>query len=621
MASNRTSGFDLLIQISEAELNNQVVLAFAKGLPLDKTMSDTSELLLPPSLQVPIDVLGITGNLDLNFQTPIVALDEPSPQVRFTIPFTESSLEILTAPPFSNLKGVIAHLAGTIVVMDAVRMRTVGGTQQAVMDFTAGAPAVLLSFDAKTAKLLEPALQRLKTTLPTAQSQMAAAVRQRLVTGVGRIPLSLRIPVADDSDPLTPFSLEVTTVNDATAADRDALTFGVRTSATSQGDIQSVTQSFIPAGSPALLMMSNSFLLSSVVRPRLAARLGLQVTDFDAPLRLNHAVPAPGGQGTLTDLEARVEDNHIRIDGRSTKSGTGWSAVATFTFFLELSLSGGVIQITASTPSVEVDVSFEWWVWLTAIALGALFGGIVGAVIGAIIPVIGSAIAEGIAEKKASKALSGTISSIPPVPLGPIGSALTVASLVLDDLEISGPILYASLPAAPVPRLDLAAAWEVLEKGQAQPILGPDLASCLEFAVSRRCTIEASPHLAAFPVVYQWTLAGTALQEGDGTLQLAGGALSYHLSGSQLVLETKMGKAITCELCVSAIDAKNRQLSTCITLEKDATEITCGPGKKLFPLPSLKIIPCDPSIAIATPELVLSSIVQEHLVHAFEAAF
>lgn len=423
MALDRTSGFDMLVQISETEINAQLAAAFASG------------AVFPSALSTPVNAFGVTGALDLNFGTPIADLDRPRPQMGISVPFTGSQLEI-TAP----VAVTIAPLTGTIVIVDAVQMRAASGTQQAVLDFNAGAPTVTVSFDAATASLLTPILAGLGVTIAMAQNQLATVVQQRLATDIQRVPITPAIPVADDSDPITPFAIEVTTINDNSAADRDALVFGLRTDASSGGNINGVTQNFIPAGSPAMVMMSNFWLLARVIRPQLAAALGRPVTDFDTPLRLNRSIPAPGGEGRLTNLEARIEGNRIRIDGRATASGTGWSAVATFRFFISLSLADGAIQITASVPVIDADVDLEWWVWLASAFLGGLFGGIVGAIVGAIVPAIVESIVEGMAERMATDAFNNATSTIPPIPLGPIGAGLTLTSILLDDLELRGPI-------------------------------------------------------------------------------------------------------------------------------------------------------------------------------------
>ena len=85
MALDRTSGFDMLVQISETELNNQLATAFLAGGTF------------PPAISAPINAGGVTGTADLNFNTPVADLDRPRPQMGLTIPFANSQLRI-TAP-------------------------------------------------------------------------------------------------------------------------------------------------------------------------------------------------------------------------------------------------------------------------------------------------------------------------------------------------------------------------------------------------------------------------------------------------------------------------------------------------------------------------------------------
>lgn len=731
MAQDRTAGFDLLIQISEGELNAQVAAAFAAG------------ALFPTSFSTPVAAMGVTGRIDLNLNTPVVDLDRPRPQMGFTVPFANSQFEI-TAP----LALTLAPLAGTLVIVDAVQMRNAPGTQQAVLDFTAGAPNVTVSFDAATRAMLTPLLATVGATVAQAETEFANQVRNQLVTGVQRLPLTPPIAVANDSDPLTPFSIDVTTVNDTSSADRDALTFGVRTASTSGGNINAVTGSFIPGGGQALLMLSNTWLLAQVIRPRLATSMGRPVTDFDLPCRLNRSVPAPGGRGTLTNLEARVVGNRIRVDGRATASDTGWSAVSTFSFFIDLALVGGSITVSSSTPQVNTSVSLEWWVWLLSIGLGGLFGGIIGAIVGAIVPAVVEAVAEGIADDMLGTAITNAVGAIPSLPLGPIGSGITLTNLILDDLELRGPIQRALAlpiksqgsyvsgggftidlddgvvhgansnsakidldwdPAAgldarntsgfsvsgssfsaltpvqlrgmglagthlgaaavpmsvtlpffgthrevvlgvrtnlgrlaklrawreatqggalhlhwvtydtPIPQLDIALRWSITDRAKdGLTYVSANFATCTRTEVSRRATIEAWPRLVTFPVNCQWCLCGQVLEPGEGEVKTAGGVLRYTLAGRHLSVDTEMGQAVDCELCVSAIDARGRELFSCTRLTCASTDTQCGPGRIFRTKPRLEFIPCDPLVAIDGFEAVNSPRLRDQLVKALQ---
>ncbi len=431
MALDRTSGFDMLVQISETELNSQLETAFLAG------------TIFPPAISVPITSGGVSGRAELNFDTPIADLDRPRPRMGLTLPFAESQLEI-TAP----LPLTVSPLGGDITIVDSIVMRSEGGTQIASMDFTDGAPDVSVEFDSDSASRLAPLLAAAGLSINQAQNMMAGIVLQQLQNEIQQMDLTPPIPVTDDADATTVFDIDVTTVNDTSAVDRDCLAFGIRMASDSGGNINGVTTSMIPGGSGSLVMMSNFWLLARVMRPRLATQLGIPLSNFDTPLRLNSSVPAPGGDGTLTNLEARVVGNRIAVTGRATDSGTGWSAVSNFSFFIDIGLSGGDITITATEPNVDTDVDLEWWVWLVSLGLGGLFGGIIGAIVAAIVLAIVEAVAEGIANGLVSDGLSGSLGGLPSVPLGPIGSGLTLTNIVLDDLELRSSIIRA--PVVPV---------------------------------------------------------------------------------------------------------------------------------------------------------------------------
>jgi len=716
MALDRTSGFDMLVQVSENELNNQLATAFLAG------------NVFPSSMSLPFNMGGVVGTVDLNFTTPVADLDQPPSNMGLTIPFTNSQLEI-TSPGVVTL----GELGGFITIVDNIEMITEGSFQIATMDFNSGAPNVMVEFDTNSQNALTPVLGGVGLTLVMAQYMMAQIVLQQLKAGIGRIDLTPPIPVVDDTDPTTIFDIDVTTINDTTAVDRDCITFGVRMANDSGGNINGVTSNFIPAGSQSLVIMSNFWLLARVMRPHVATSLGLLVTDFDTPLRLNHSVPAPGGQGTLTNLEARVIGNRIGVDGRATDSGTGWSAVSNFNFFIDITLAGGSLTVTATKPNVETDVDVEWWVCLVSLGLGTLFGGIVGAIVAAIVLAIVEAIAEGIVNNLIAGGIGSSLGGVPAIPLGPIGSGLTLSSVILDDLELRGSIIqgvsvpvknqgshfpslidlfrsftvdldtgtisgdvlhgtdliwnpstglsanspagltitgtsfgaltpgqisrlplstheiplalipfgspssfflpfgyngfvfgvrttdgrYAKVQAwrsasligggtlqldwvtydTPVPKLDIAARWSVLERGEVTDFIAPDGAFCRTTQVCWCGVFEAWPKLMAFPIDYQWCLCGKVLEEGEGSVDSPHGPLEYKLRGRRLWIETEMGQSVNCELCVSAIDARGQELFTCIQLSQPGIETRCRKYVPKATYLKIEIIPAEPEFS------------------------
>ncbi len=723
MAQDRTSGFDMLVQVSESELNNQLATAFLAG------------NVFPSSISVPVNTGGITGTANLNFNTPVADLDRPRPRMGLTVQFMNSQLQI-TAP----VPATLAPLGGTITIVDSIEMMTQGSNQLATLDFDNGAD-VTVAFDSASQAILAPALGAAGLTLAQAQTMMAGVVLQQLQSQINRIDLTPPIPVADDMDPTTIFDMDVTTVNDTAATDRDCITFGVRMANDSGGNINGVTTSFIPAGSQSLIMMSNFWLLGSVMRPRVAAALGAFVSDFDTPLRLNHNIPAPGGQGTLTRLEAFVEGNRIRVNGQATASDTGWSAVSNFTFFIDIALSGGAITVTASTPSVDTDVDLEWWVILLSLGLGGLFGGIIGVIIAAIVLAIVEAVAEGIANNLISSGIGSSLGSIPSLPLGPIGGGLTMTSLILDDLELRGTIIRSlsvpvksqgrtsspagftldldtgairavvspgvdliwnpssgisvngavgltvtgvsfnaltpvqissmpltgstipvalipfSLPVSfpffgsndivfgvrtsdgryakvrawrsiyeagalhlewvtydtPIPQLDIAARWSVLERGEVNEYITQDCYFCRSAPVRWRGVFEAWPKLMAFPIDYQWCLCGEVIQEGEGVIKSSSGELDYKLQGRRLTLETDMGQSVDCELCISAIDARGRELFTCIQLSQPGIEKRCRQCEPRSQNVSIEMLPVEAILSVWRPLITHDQATSQYL--------
>ncbi|MCQ1536863.1 hypothetical protein FTO70_14525 [Methanosarcina sp. KYL-1] len=707
MALDRTSGFDLLVQVSENELNNQLATAFLAG------------DVLPPSMSAPVDRSGVVGTFDMNFNTPVADLDRPRPSMGLTVPFANSQFRV-TAP----ITLTLAPLGGTITIVDRIEMITQGSNQIATMDFNNGAPTVMVAFDTASQAILTPVLDVTGLTLEQVQNMMAGIILQQLQTGVGRIDLTPPIPVVNDTDPTTIFDIDVTTVNDTTATDRDCITFGVRMANDSGGNINGVTTSFIPAGSQSLVMMSNFWLLARVMRPRLAASLGRPVTDFDTPLRLNRSIPAPGGQGTLTQLEARVEGNRIRVNGQARDSGTGWSAMSNFTFFIDIALVDGSLSVTATTPTVDTNVDLEWWVWLLTLGLGALFGGIIGTIVTAIVLAIVEAVAEGIIDNLVGGGIGDSLGGLPAIPLGPIGGGLTLSTVVLDDMELRcsitrslsvpvknqgshlsstgfnvdldtgtirssvlpetdlvwnpsrglsangptglsvigtsfsslTPVQVSNLPLlsreipltlipftyppstpfvehdevvfgvrttdgryakarawrsltaggalqlswvtydTPVPRLDIAARWWVIERGEVTEFIRPDCSVCRSSPVRWCGMFEAWPRLMAFPIDYQWCLCGKVLEEGEGSVSTPHGPLAYKLTGRCLCIETEMEQDVDCELCVSAIDSRGQELFTCTRLVQQGIETRCMKCVPKAPYMKLEVIPADPAL-------------------------
>ncbi len=127
----------------------------------------------------------------------------------------------------------------------------------------------------------------------------------------------------------------------------------------------------------------------------------------------------------------------------------------------------------------------------------------------------------------------------------------------------------------PTPRLDIASRWSIFERGEVHEYITPDCKYCTSSPVRWLGVFEAWPALTAFPIDYQWCLCGQILQEGTGVVNSSDGPLTYVLEGRRLTVESELGNDISCELCVSAIDARGLELFTCIQLEKPGVDVQC----------------------------------------------
>src|SRR5262249_16800433 len=155
------------------------------------------------------------------------------------LPFHDSQIVVTSPVPLT-----LSPLGGTIVIVDAIEVLVQGSNQIVTLDFNNGAPVVTVVFDMPSQGVLGPPLALAGLTLVQFQNMVGGMVLTQLQTGVGRIDLTPPIPVVDDTDPTTLFDIDVTTINDTSAADRDCIVFGVRMASDSGGNINLATTNF-----------------------------------------------------------------------------------------------------------------------------------------------------------------------------------------------------------------------------------------------------------------------------------------------------------------------------------------------------------------------------------------
>jgi hypothetical protein len=712
MAQNLTAGFDLLVQVSEAELNRQTAARFASGA-------------LPAAIVAPFNEAGASGELTLNFATPAVDLDTATPRgLRVTYPFANSALAI-TAP----IAVTFAPLAGTVLIVDSMAVAATGGTSAVIMDFADGIAQVEVTFTPDSLAVLQPLMAATGLDEAQLRTLFADRVRTFLRDQLRTLALTPPIPTNPANDnPMLVTSFDVGTVNDPGALDRDALVIGVRTTTETGGNIANVVQSSIPAGAAATILLGNNWLLFRTIRPALAGGLGVSATLFNAPCDLTTPITLSDGV-RLTQLRAFIEGNRIHVTGFARKDGTGFSAHGPFDFFIDLAIAGGTITATPTTPTTDIDIDIEWWVYLLGVITGGVLLGAIGMAVGLVAVLIADVVADVVADSIAASAIAGS-GVLAPVafPLG-FGAGLTIDTVVLDDLQLAGEVVplvempvrstgsvllplgtcidldsgaispaglaartpdlcwgsgstgiglsaqnnaalasfarsygaithpeleslpygTAAIPSGqfpvwvppatgsmrrfavrttegryakcqahtdpsltlhltyvaydrPMPALDIAGRWERHQEGEVEwagesttrsttlaNTPGADLGGvrvaggwALPGVWSRgrfgmrplawRGYFQARPRLLAYPIDFQWCINGQVLMPGDGEVNVHGKIAAYHVDRDRLVLTTGLGDRFAAEICVSGIDAFQRELFTCVSTERSGTE-------------------------------------------------
>ena len=460
MSQSGTGGFDLLVEISEVELNTQLAIAPLPGYP-------------QPNQKLPVSVTvgGQSGTFTTFIGPPSIDLDPPGPRdVALTVPFRDAVVDGLSLNPVTGLAGLIRAVDGVTLVdgtgapapFDPNVPPAPGATKQAILNFGDGV-IVTVTFDANSTAALAGRVSA--TGLAAALEPLFAAF---LLFFVRRVSLGPPIPLGAGGLPggLAPLDFDVGKVNDTSALDRDALIFGIQTRATSGGSISSITATTLPPGARAGIIFSNDLVLRSIVCPALATALRVGTgagSPFDDPCTLNRRVPFPGAPGAFLErLTARVAGSIILIEGAVSTSGTGWNASASFAMVITVGLTPGAVptlSIRASTPAIDTTINLEWWVYV-AVAGGALVAGGLGAAsIAALYLTIMDGIADLLADTLVSAITPTVLGALPiplftpggiTIPLGPVARGLTLGSVVLDDLTIYGTPEYPSETELPI---------------------------------------------------------------------------------------------------------------------------------------------------------------------------
>jgi hypothetical protein len=490
MGSSNFDGYDIIVEISEKNLNKQAQLQ-------EKDKQDHKQESISDPIKKDFTTAdGTSGTIQLKLLLNEIWLDytdrlkdSPSKVDRITF-----KLGILPGDSYLTLNSFnyegqplcippmkfIIYLTGMISIEDRIEVQNSRDTSEnpipnkkkIIMDFTADPlnpedPKVdveLESFDKifigaiifKLGLTLDETDPRVQKMLTDIQSALQDGVRDGLVTTAKNISLSDDIAVDPSStDPFIPHDLAVRTIQDLNHVKENSFAILVQTLGPPPGvnnlDATVSMHSAIPVGQNGAISISSFLILRHVIRKKLIdeSGLGLSVDDFDPdkPCTLVRTVATATETGEsfhLDSLEAVMEGSHIRISGAISKQTWAYKASGSFTF--TISIGPGVnekgettVVTTASEPDVDASIEFAPWVYIVSILTGAWLSLIVGVTIFIVLKIVDS-ILDGLLEEFLFGKIEESTMDLKPVPLGPLGDKLGIATVLLDDLAMSGNI-------------------------------------------------------------------------------------------------------------------------------------------------------------------------------------
>lgn len=462
-----TGDFDLVVQVSEREFNDQLAAMYAG-----------SDSILPTQVRQTFSMLGNEGEVNFLFDTPWVHLGtdpqhrqavarydwkvsdaalnvESTEQISLFLPFSEAFVDI-----GNNVDA--ADVDGCVMVQHSVETWTPDGdsdTREIGLSFTdEEVERVEVGFTPETVTRLEDANPLLPALL---RGVLQDEVETMLIDDVERIALSPEpFEVAEDDDPLTPAGVEPLLLRTG----ERALAFALPTRSATTGDVDAVGGPNTSAGSPVAILFDSETLLGDVIRPEIAAGMDASVDAFERPCRLTGSVDLDtSGAAELDDLNlnslrARIHDGHIRIDGSFDGDGSAkgfpFTVDGDFRIRVYLELNDeGEFDVRVESEDPDVDVDFPAWVYVVAGGLGLITGGIAGAAVGATLVLVAETVADAVADSIGGEVLAEQLGAVGDVsvPLGPAaeGFELTEVDLTEGALALGGrPVTDAGIPVA-----------------------------------------------------------------------------------------------------------------------------------------------------------------------------
>lgn len=425
MTNYNSHGFDLVVELSEKELNEQLKIKYELGE-------------LPQEVIEPFAAGGINLSLTLLFFAPEIDLASNVVNgIKINYPFGYSTISgtCINLTTGEQVSVTAEPLAGSIVIEDTIKVRPEGNSRTVHIDFTDGVDNVEITFTPETETIIQNNLGPCGIILAALKPVMQQVITEFLETDLQSIIIDERVVQPTSIDPFTITELDIRVISDDSRYDGDCIAYLLSTIPGNVGNPVAFSECAIPSGKNAVIMINNDLVLGKIICPELSASLGLSQTNFGNPCNFD-SFTRDGA--SIDSLTVRVHNGHFRIQGTFSKSGTGWSATGSFEARVYLRVENGEILTRTEADEVDVDFDLAWYLYLTAGLTGSVLGPIAmlsGLVITGVADAVADGIAAGIVDNLASSALSGFSGT--PLPIGPLADGFIIEDVELDDYSLA----------------------------------------------------------------------------------------------------------------------------------------------------------------------------------------
>jgi len=232
---------------------------------------------------------------------------------------------------------------------------------------------------------------------------------------------------------------DVKVIDSASGADALAVTMTFGGGAV--GNINDFTEAFSREGAGAAVAINFAWICRNI-SPKIEEALELPAGSFtNCGFNGNHEIR----DGVhLKSLSISAQDDHLRLSGSVSKSGTCYEATGTFTARISVAIVNGELRVSFETDDPDLDIDVPWYCWLGAVVLGAIVGGaifgVVGAIAGGIIVPLILLIAETVVEstvESVTSQVSDSINNIEDINVQLVGIDTILDAAFIDDMTIT----------------------------------------------------------------------------------------------------------------------------------------------------------------------------------------